>query len=50
MQATKSTKEKSELQFPGKAVSLSEYHNNIARAERSDNMAFAEFKNHISKW
>jgi hypothetical protein len=51
MEATKPAKRKSELLFPGnRKVSISEYRSNIARAERSDNMTFDEFKSRIDVW
>ena len=44
-------REKSNLLFPNnKAVSLSEYRNNICVAEHSGNMTFSEFKHRMDLW
>ena len=51
MQAVKLIRRKSNLLFPdNKTVSVSDYRNNIANAEHSDNMTFSEFKNRMDAW
>ncbi len=51
MPAKKLIRESSRLLFPDdKAVSVSEYRNNITRAEQSGDMTFSMFKNRMNLW